>query len=176
MIKLLTSLLTSCVFALLVSHAQAQTVTANVANDVQVALSLERITVDAGKEVLVATERAAPGEQVQYVAVYTNTAAKSAAPIPNLQATMPIPSAMHFTGSAQPTPSQASTDGKAFEAYPIVRIIKQADGTLKRVEVPFNSYRSLRWTLKALAPQASQTVKARMVVINTPAVPESLAK
>lgn len=168
--------LTSCVFVLLVSHAHAQTVTANVANDVQIALSLERITVDAGKEVLVATERAAPGEQVQYVAVYTNTAAKSTAAIPNLQATMPIPSAMHFTGSAQPMPNQASTDGKAFEAYPIVRMIKQADGTLKRVEVPFDSYRTLRWTLKPLAPQVSQTVKARMVVTNTSAVPEPLAK
>jgi hypothetical protein len=153
------------------STASAQTVTANVATDVQVKLVLERITVgtgkDAGKEVVVSTERAAPGELMQYVATYSNTAAVNTPPIGKLQATLPVPSAMHYSGIAQPIPALASTDGKSYEAYPIVRMMKQADGTVKRVEVPFEEYRSLRWTLQDLAPQTAQSVKARMRVINT---------
>ena len=150
------------------SPAYAQSVTATVAPDVQVKLTLERITVEAGKQVLVATERAAPGEQVQYVAAYTNTAALTTAPIAKLQATLPVPAAMRYAGSAQPTPALASLDGKTFEAYPLVRMVKQADGSLKKVDVPFDEYRSLRWTIQSLAPQTAQAVKARMTVATAP--------
>ncbi len=160
--------LTTSFIALNLLAAQAQTVTATVAPDVQIKLTLERITVEKGKEVLVSTERAAPGEQVQYVAAYTNSAALTTAPIASLQATLPVPAAMRYVGSAQPTPIAASTDGKTYETYPIVRMIKQADGSVKRVQVPFDEYRSLRWTIQSLAPQTAQAVKARMQVATTP--------
>jgi hypothetical protein len=144
--------------------------------ELSVKLYLERSTIVDGKEKMVITERAAPGEVLQYVAVYSNqthlTGAKDkdGKTVANerilkaVTATLPIPEQMAYLGKATPAPQLGSSDGKVFANYPLTKTIKQADGSNKTVPLEWSEYRALRWTLADIAPKASSNVSAAVQV------------
>jgi hypothetical protein len=126
-------------------------------------LQFERATTVDGKIVMVATERAAPNEVLQYVASYenlTHTLGRVARPISGVVATLPIPNEMAYTGTATPSPATASLDGKVFTAYPVMKSVKQADGTSKFMPAAWSEYRALRWNLPEILPKAKVDVSA----------------
>ena len=134
-----------------------------VREEISVALKLERFITKDGQEQAVATERAAPGERLQYVATYSNNTHLSAAPgrtLSGINAVLPVPSSMRYLGAAKPLPSAASLDGKVFSPYPLTRSVKQADGSTTTSLIPWAEYRAIRWSLPPLAAQSQQLVSA----------------
>ena len=131
--------------------------------DVKVQLSAHRVTRDAqNKEMLSSGASAKPGEIIEYRATYKNSGSATAG---RLQGTLPVPDDMEFvSGSAVPAGAYASTDGKNYAPIPLTRMVKLANGTTARRDVPLAEYRSLRWNLADLAPGASVTVTARMKI------------
>lgn len=128
--------------------------------DVQISLLARKVTAAAdGKEILIAADTARPGEVIQYDAVYSNTGKKE---VRNLAPTLPIPAGMEFVAeSAKPAATQASLDGRTFEAFPLVRKIKRPDGRVEEVPVPFSEYRALRWNAGELKAGATTRIIAR---------------
>ncbi len=155
------------------------------APELAVSLHLERSTIVDGKEKMVLTERAAPGEVLQYVAVYTNQThlimgkdgkiGANERALKTVTATLPIPEQMGYLGKANPTPQLGSSDGKVFANYPLTKTIKQADGSSKTVPLEWAQYRALRWTLTDIAPRASSNVSVAVQVNQKPSVQASSA-
>ena len=132
-------------------------------NDLSVKLTLERASIVDGVQVMVPTERAAPGETLQYVVTYENTshtAGRTPRALTGVTATLPIPVEMVFTGTSNPNPNTASLDGKAFVAYPIIKMVKQVDGSVKSTPADWAEYRALRWTLPEIASRKTTQVSA----------------
>ena len=118
-----------------------------------------------GTERLVAADRAAPGELIEYRATYTN---RGTTPVRDLAATLPVPVGMVYVpGTLVPTVAFAST-GKEFAAIPLKRKMRLADGREVETDVPFPDYRSLQWRHIELAPGQSMAVTARMRMDATP--------
>ncbi len=108
---------------------------------------------------LVAAENANPGDVIEYQARYTNTGSVAAQ---RFSPQLPVPEALVYAGNtALPTGFLATTDGKNFAPAPLMRSVKNLDGTTKQVAVPLREYRALRWQLGTLAPGESVVVKAR---------------
>jgi hypothetical protein len=138
-----------------------------------VKLQLERRGLVDGKETMLPTDRAAPGELMQYVASYSNQTHLLSSKEQNREralsgviATMPIPLAMNYLGNAKPIPNMASLDGIHFTAYPLTKTVKQTDGSTKQVPVDFAEYRALRWNLGDIAPKSMMKVVADVQVLN----------
>jgi uncharacterized repeat protein (TIGR01451 family) len=130
--------------------------------DVSVALSAYRVTMSQGKEAYVPAEQARPGEVIEYRATYKNTGKQA---VNDLMATLPIPQGLEYLPkTAQPVRLLASVDGKNYEAVPLVRRVKGADGRIVVRDVPLSEYRSLRWPMGSLAARAEAQVRARMRV------------
>jgi uncharacterized repeat protein (TIGR01451 family) len=142
------------------ARAQA-TATADAPLAVQ--LTVKRVAVDAqGKESLVSAADAKPNDILEYVATYTNRGKK---PLSAVTATLPIPTHTVYVGrTAQPGSALAATGDGKYRAEPLMRTVKGADGRERVEPVPLSEYRSLRWTLNAIAPAGSQTVTARVRV------------
>jgi uncharacterized repeat protein (TIGR01451 family) len=136
--------------------------------DVAVELTAQKIITKAdGQTELVSADNAAPGETVLYTAVYRNHG-KGA--VQGLQATLPIPDGMEYVAdSATPAGALGSTDSAQFQPLPLKRHVKAADGTEREEPVPLAQYRTLRWSVGALAPGATTTVtaKARILLPST---------
>lgn len=109
-----------------------------------------------GKTIYTPVRTAPAGTVIQYKAVYTNTIDKN---INDLMVTLPIPTNMTFTGEANPTSAQASTDGKNYADMPLM---KKVDG--KMVKVPYSEYRTLRWNIKLLPAKKSAAVSLNTIV------------
>lgn len=108
---------------------------------------------------LEAADSAAPGDVIEYQARYTNT---GTAPAQRFSPQLPVPESLVYAGNtAAPSGFLASTDGKTFAPAPLMRSVKNSDGTTKMIAVPLNEYRALRWQLGTLAPGQSMTIKAR---------------
>jgi hypothetical protein len=60
----------------------------------------------------------------------------------------------------------ASTDGAQFARPPLMRAVRQPDGSERQMPVPIEEYRALRWNLGTLAAGQSEQVQAR-VRVNT---------
>ena len=131
--------------------------------DVVVKLSQAKITVDEnGEEVSGNADLSLPGDIIEYKAVYAN---KGKEAVSGLTAIMPVPVGMQFTGQLSPSGSYlASVDGKTFDTAPLMREVRQADGTMKKVPVPLSEYRALRLPLDELKVKESKTVTARMQI------------
>ena len=128
-----------------------------------------------GQESLAAVNTIKPGDLLQYTAVYKNTGKQSAK---QMVATLPIPAETEFiASSAVPATAMASLDGKLYQSIPLVREVKQANGKLVTVTVPFGEYRFLRWPERELAAGASFSASARVRVISssTAVLPASVA-
>jgi hypothetical protein len=78
-------------------------------------------------------------------------------------------------GSVEPAQAQASIDGAVFAPMPLSRMVKQADGSLRRELVPLSEYRALRWEVGSL-PAGGSTVVSLLTRIDSPPVAAALAK
>jgi len=105
---------------------------------------------------------ARPGDVLEYVAEFRNTGSSTAR---GLSATLPLPVGTEFLpGSQHPADVRASVDGVSFEALPLKRLVKQADGTVSEELVPAREYRYLRWPASDLAAGGALSVSARVTV------------
>lgn len=139
--------------------------------DVSVALSAYRVTMSQGKEAYVPAEQARPGEVIEYRATYKNSGKQA---VKDLMATLPVPAGLEYLPrTARPAHLLASVDGKIYEAVPLLRKSKGADGRLVVREVPVSEYRWLRWPMGTLAAKGESQVNARMRV--TPLEPVAAA-
>lgn len=121
-----------------------------------------------GKESTVSADKVKPGDLIEYQVKYTN---KGAAPVGNLNITLPIPKGLELIGQTDlPRGALASLDGVNFEAAPIKRSVKRADGSVALELVPLAQYRALRWVIGQLAAGKSTTMTARAKVDNAPFV------
>src|SRR5215469_2429461 len=132
--------------------------------EVKVVLTASKVVVVNGKEQKESSDKAKPGEVIEYIAEYRNT---GKAPVTNVVATLPVPSGMEFVPeAAQPQQIMASTDEKTYAPVPLKRKVTGADGKPVEQVVPYPEYRSLRWNLGEIQGGGSKSVKARMKVKN----------
>jgi uncharacterized repeat protein (TIGR01451 family) len=125
-------------------------------------LTVHRIALHTdGHESLEPAASARPGELLEYVAEFHNAGASTAR---GLSATLPLPAGTEFISASQrPAGALASVDGVKFEAIPLKRTVREADG-LHEVLVPLNEYRFLRWPATELPSGATYSVSARVAV------------
>lgn len=128
-----------------------------------VSLTAHRVAVDAqGRESFVPATEAKPGQVVEYRAAYRNP---SEASVRDVQATLPIPQGTEYVArTAHPAAALASLDGRTFEAVPLKRRVKLANGQTAVREVPVSEYRYLRWSLGSIAAGRTESVSARVRV------------
>lgn len=152
-----------------VSVAHAQISAANDTNKpqasaqqpVQVHLTVHKVERINGKETLSEATQAAPGETLEYRAVYSNTGKVS---VQGVLATLPLPpGSVYLANSAQPAKVTANTANNAvFAAVPLTRRMVAADGASKEAQVPYADYRGLQWQLGILKAGEQHTVVARV--------------
>jgi uncharacterized repeat protein (TIGR01451 family) len=151
--------LTTCL-AIASSHAIAKDEGAKVIGT----LDQNRIVMVDGKEVAQAADKVAPGDLLQYRVRYSNSGSTVAN---NLVVTLPIPKGLEFAATTDvPKAALASLDGERFEAMPIRRSMRQADGKEILRDVPLSQYRALRWQVEQLAAGKTVTFTARARVEN----------
>jgi uncharacterized repeat protein (TIGR01451 family) len=125
-------------------------------------LNQSRIVMVNGKETPATADKVSPGDLLEYKVRYVN---KGAAPAKNLVVTLPIPSGLELAAATDsPKATLASLDGQRFEAMPIKRAIKQADGKEILQDVPLSQYRALRWHVEQLDAGKSANFSARAKV------------
>jgi uncharacterized repeat protein (TIGR01451 family) len=130
--------------------------------EVKVVLTAAKVVQGNGSEQKQSSEKAKPGDVIEYVADYKNTEKSS---VSNVKATLPVPSGMEYIPeTAVPTQVMASTDDVHYASVPLKRNVKHADGKVVQELVPYSEYRSLRWDLGEIAAGAVKSVKARMKV------------
>jgi len=133
-------------------------------------LVVERVELVDGKAVFKPAQVSKPGDTLEYRVRYTNRSASAAT---GLVANLPIPAGTTLlAGSELPPQVLASTDGAHFAPPPLMRSVRQPDGSERRVPVPLEEYRALRWNLGTLAAGQSAQVQARVRVntVQPPAV------
>lgn len=132
-------------------------------SDVEVKLAQYKVVKKAGgKEGFVAADKIKPGDTIEYRASYRNTTQKT---LSQLFANLPVPPQTEYvSGSAQPARVEASLDGAEFGAVPLMRKVKQADGTTVERAVPVAEYKVLRWNVGDLKAGQTIAVSARMKV------------
>jgi uncharacterized repeat protein (TIGR01451 family) len=109
-----------------------------------------------GKEQLVAADAVRPGDVLEYRATYTN---KSGKPVKGLVANLPIPEGLEYQAtSAKPGGAlvKVATKNGQFAPEPLTRTVNG-----KVQPVPYNEYRTLRWSLGQLPASGSTEVSAR---------------
>lgn len=115
-----------------------------------------------GKESRVPAENIKPGETLEYLVRYTN---KGEVPVSQFVVTLPIPQGLELMSlSDQPRAALASTDGVVFNAQPLKRRVRQADGRDVIEDVPLADYRALRWQIGQLDAGKSVQFAARAKV------------
>ena len=144
--------------------------------DVASQLAAVKVVAEAGgKESFQPAATVKPGELLEYRLDYHNKGDEAAR---GLEVTLPIPEGLEYMpGSAQPGAPRASLDGKVFQAIPLKRKVKQADGKEVEQLVPAAEYRFLRWSPTDLAAGQHAKYSARMRVISsTAAVPQAATR
>lgn len=152
-----------CLFAASMVVAQAALAQSPAVTSTLVA---QRVEIVDGKAVLKPAAQAKSGDIIEYSGTYRN-GGKTA--VDKLLATVPVPVGTTLVaGSATPAQAQASVDGTQFAPMPLMRSVKQPDGSARNEPVPLAEYRALRWELGNLAPGGSAVVSLR-VRIDSPA-------
>lgn len=124
-----------------------------------------------GKETRAAADEARPGDVLEYVAEYRNA---GKAPARKLEATLPIPAGTEFlSATAKPADVRASLDGAKFEAVPLKRKVRRADGSVVEELVPTSEYRFLRWSPRDLAAGRTARYSARVRLVTESVAPSS---
>lgn len=122
---------------------------------------------DNGHEVLKPTANAAPGDTIEYRLIYKNTSEQA---LSGLVITGPVPDNTAYVEKSNHTKVAASfvvsaDNGAHFQAEPVKRIEKNADGTKKEVVVPPGQYTHVRWQPKtAIQPGQVETFSYRVTV------------
>lgn len=115
-----------------------------------------------GRESIESADTVKPGDVIEYRVDYRNKGDESARA---LEVTLPIPAGLEFLpDSARPGEVRASLDGKTYQAIPLKRRVKGADGREVEQLVPLAEYRSLRWNAAALGAGKGSRFTARMRV------------
>lgn len=134
---------------------------------VSVTLSAWSVTLDkAGKERFKRAESAKPGDVIEYRAELRNV---SRATLKDQALTLPVPPGTAVPSSARPAQAQARADGGKFEAMPLMRVERNAQGQEEKIAVPPEAYRALRWPVTDLPAGSSFKATARVRVTDTPA-------
>ena len=154
-----------CVLSLVGQVAWAQTQVTSV-------LVAQLVEMVDGKAVLKPATQSKPGDVIDYSSTYKNSGTAAAE---KLLATLPVPvGTTLLSGSAQPGSALASTDGSVFAPIPLMRSVRQADGSQRTEPVPMADYRALRWDLGTLAAGRTAVVSLRVRIdstaVATPAV------
>lgn len=131
--------------------------------DVTSQLSAVKVSVGAdGKEAFAPAPSVKPGDLIEYRVEYRNKGDETAR---TLEVTLPIPVGLEFQpGSPQPAGARASLDGKSYQAMPLKRMVKGADGKEVEQLIPVAEYRFLRWSASDLAAGKTARFTARMRV------------
>jgi len=125
-------------------------------------LRVERVEIVDGRTVFKPAQLSKPGDVLEYRVKYTN---RSGSAVTGLVANLPIPAGTTLVARSElPPGALASTDGAHFALPPLMRAVRQADGSERSVPVPIEEYRALRWNLGTLAAGQSEQVQARMRV------------
>ena len=120
---------------------------------------------DRGREVYVAADEAKPGDLIEYRVTYQN---RGKALVRKLQATLPLPVGVDYQlETASPRGVEARTETDTFDAVPLRKVVRKADGSREVLTIPADQYRALRWTIPELRAGASVQVKARARVAET---------
>jgi hypothetical protein len=142
--------------------------------DVLVTMEVKKVVKgDDGKDVLQSADEAKPGDILQYTATYANKAKKAWR---DLEATIPIPPYTEYVpGSSRPAGAKAGVDGQSFQAIPLRRKVKQADGKEVTQLVPYGEYRTLRWFAGKLSENQELKFSTRVKVLSNdaPAAPSA---
>jgi uncharacterized repeat protein (TIGR01451 family) len=129
-------------------------------------LVVERVEIVDGKTVFKPAPLSKPGDLLEYRVTYTNRSASAAT---GLVANLPIPAGTTLVARSELPPDVlASTDGAHFAPPPLMRALRQSDGSTRQVPVPLEEYRTLRWSLGTLAAGHSAQVQARVQVNTVP--------
>ncbi len=137
------------------------------------ALVAQRVDMVDGKAVLKPATQSKPGDVIDYSSTYKNAGTAAA---DKLLATVPVPAGTTLVaGSAQPAQAQASIDGAVFAPMPLMRNVRQPDGSQRSEAVPLAEYRALRWDLGTLAAGRTSVVSLRVRVDSVPAAPATPA-
>lgn len=137
-------------------------------SDLAINMTQAKVVMKDGKEALEPADQAKPGDVIDYTAEYRNNSAK---PISALEATIPVPAGTEYVAdSAKPAPNKASLNGEKYEAIPLKRKVKHADGKEVEELVPFKEYRFLRWSAPAIDAGKSQKYSLRVKVATTESV------
>lgn len=134
---------------------------------VAVKLDVKKVVVDSeGHETLQQADVAKPGDILEYTAAYHNVSKKS---VKKLEATLPLPlHTEYLPNTAKSDDARATVGGDAYQAMPLKRKVKQADGKEVEQLVPYAEYRSLRWYPGDLAAGQELKFSARVrVATNT---------
>jgi hypothetical protein len=159
-----------CIFAVCLGLGQAASAQGTAVTSKLVAQRVEMVD---GKAVAKPAGEGKPGEIIEYSGTYHNG---GAAAVDKLLATIPVPiGTSYVAGSSSPALAQASTDGTRFAPMPLMRSVKQPDGSERKEAVPLSDYRAVRWEVGALTPGGNAVVSLR-VRIDVPVAPPSTAK
>lgn len=123
-------------------------------------LQASRVDLVDGKAVHKPAESGRPGDLIEYAGTYRNT---GKSPVERLAATIPVPAGTTYVAStAEPAGALASVDGTRFAAMPLMRTVRQADGSTRQEPVPLADYRFVRWDLGTLPASAERVVRLRV--------------
>ena len=154
----------ACVFALLACGGASASA---LEPAVESQLIANRVVTEAGAEMLKPSDKANPGDVIEYRARYIN---KGLVGVAALAATIPVPPGTEYrNGTARPIGALATADGINFSAIPLKRSLRTPDGKTRDELVPTAEYRALRWELGAFQAGADAVVSLRVRV--TPAQP-----
>ena len=128
-------------------------------NQVTSILVAQQVEMVEGKAIFKPASQGKPGDVIDYSNTYKNSGTLAA---DKLFATVPVPVGTTLVASsAQPATAQASTDGAVFAPMPLMRSVRQADGSQRSEPVPLTDYRALRWDLGTLAAGRTAVVSLR---------------
>jgi uncharacterized repeat protein (TIGR01451 family) len=136
-------------------------------DDLAIAMTQSRVVMKEGKEVTEPVEAAKPGDVIEYVAEYSNKGTK---PLGAVMAIIPIPLGTEYLpDTAKPNAAFASLQGDKYEAVPLKRKVKQADGKEVEQLVPYSEYRFVRWSVGDMPAGKSQKYSLRVKLENNAA-------
>jgi uncharacterized repeat protein (TIGR01451 family) len=136
-------------------------------DDLAIAMTQSRVVVKEGKEAAEPADAAKPGDVIEYTAEYRNKGTKS---LRTVMAIIPIPAGTEYLpDSAKPNMAFASLKGDKYEAVPLKRKVKQADGKEIEQLVPYSEYRFVRWSVGDMVPGKSQKYSLRVKLENNTA-------
>ena len=126
-------------------------------------LSVHRVVIEAGgQEKALPAATAKPGDTLEYVVELHNGGGSA---VNGLTATLPLPPGTELiAGSERPAKALASLDGATFNAMPLKRSVKRADGAVVDELVPASAYRFLRWNSSDLPANATLHYSARVAI------------